>query len=73
MLSLAQLWRDVRFAVRSLRRAPGFSLAVIITYALCVGPNAAIFAVLYGLVLNPLPFRDASRRLPAEFQPGAVP
>jgi len=61
MLSLAQLWRDVRFAVRSLRRAPGFSLAVIITYALCVGPNAAIFAVLYGLVLNPLPFRDASR------------
>ncbi len=55
---LDQLSRDLRFAARSLRRAPGFSLAVIITYALCIGPNAAIFAVLNQLVLNPLPFHD---------------
>ena len=55
-LWLENLGRDLRFAARSLRRAPGFSVAVFSTLALCLGPNTAILAVLYALVLKPLPF-----------------
>lgn len=55
---LEHLWRDLRFSVRSLRRSPGFSLAVIITLALCVGANVAIFSAVYAFILKPLPFRD---------------
>lgn len=51
-------WKELQFALRSLRRAPGFSLAVLITLALCIGPNAAILSVLYALILKPLPVRD---------------
>lgn len=53
----AQLARDLRFSLRSLRRAPGFSLTVIVTLALCIGANTAVFSVLYGLMLKALPFR----------------
>ena len=53
--------KEFRFAVRSLRRAPGFSLAVLTILALCIGPNAAILSVLYALVLKPLPVHDPDR------------
>jgi putative ABC transport system permease protein len=55
---LEQGWREVGFAFRSLSRARGFSLAVIGTLVLCIGPNTAILSVLYALVFKPLPFRD---------------
>jgi predicted permease len=55
---LGNLGRDLRFSFRSLRRAPGFSAAVIVTLALCIGANTAILSVLYQLLLKPLPFRD---------------
>ena len=58
---LENLGRDFRFAFRSLRRAPGFALAVFFTLALCLGPNTAILAVLYALVLKPLPFPAPDR------------
>jgi predicted permease len=51
-------WRDLRLATRSLRRAPAFSLAVITTLALCIGPNTAILTVLYALVLKPPGFHE---------------
>src|SRR5471032_3015805 len=60
-LWLENLGRDLRFSGRSLRRAPGFSLAVFSTLALCLGPNTAILAVLYALVLKPLPFPAPER------------
>ena len=50
--------KELGFAVRSLRRAPSFSLAVIATLALCIGPNTAIWTALYALVLKPPPFRE---------------
>jgi predicted permease len=53
---LEQWGRELRLAVRVWRRAPGFSLAVVCTLALCLGPNTAILSVLYSLVLKPLPF-----------------
>jgi hypothetical protein len=59
--SLLNLARDVRYAVRLLVRAPGFVAAAIITLALGIGANAAIFGVVRAVVLKPPPYRDASR------------
>jgi predicted permease len=50
--------RDLQFAVRSWRRAPGFALAAIATLAIGIGANTAIFSVVSGVLLRPLPFAD---------------
>lgn len=55
------LLRDIRFGVYSLRKSPGFSLAVIITLALCIGLNTTILSTLYSLILKPLPFENSER------------
>ena len=53
--------RDVHFAVRSLSRVPGFTIAVIATLALGIGANTAIYSVVNGALLRPLPNRDGDR------------
>ena len=58
---LARLERDVRYAVRALRRAKSFSFTVIATIALALGLNAAVFTIFNAYVLRPLAVRDPGR------------
>jgi predicted permease len=55
------LFQDLRFGLRALRRAPGFALATIVTLALGIGANAAIFSVVDAIVLRPLPYAHPER------------
>jgi predicted permease len=52
---------ELRYALRQLRRAPGFTVTAVLTLALGVGATTAIFSAVYGLLLKSLPFEDAGR------------
>ncbi|MEP6472575.1 MAG: ABC transporter permease [Gemmatimonadota bacterium] len=52
---------DLKYALRSLRRSPGFTTVVILTLALGIGANTAIFSLLYGVMFRPLPYPEPER------------
>ncbi|MEZ0332723.1 MAG: ABC transporter permease [Gemmatimonadales bacterium] len=53
--------RDLRYSIRSLRRSPGFALAAVATLAIGIGANTAVFSLVNGVLLNPLPFESPER------------
>ncbi len=58
---LESLARDLRFSLRTLRRTPGFTVIAILVMALGIGANVALFTVVRGVLLKPLPFQDPDR------------
>ena len=58
---MAPLWRDVRYAIRTLVKSPGFSVTVVLSLALGIGANTAIFSLVEAFLLRPMPVDDPDR------------
>jgi predicted permease len=70
---LERLGQDLRYGWRALRRTPAFTAVAVATLALAIGANSAVFTVVNGVLLAPLPFRDPGRLYAASYLPTNLP
>src|SRR5580704_16799548 len=61
MTKFETIWTDFLYAVRNLGRTPGFIIVMVLTLALSIGANSAIFSVIEGVLLRPLPYAQPAR------------
>ena len=70
---IENLWHDLHYAMRMLAKSPGFTVVIVLTLALSIGANSAIFSVIDGVMLRPLPYPEADRIVRVFFHSATYP